>query len=78
MTEMKVYILVLTFIEIAVFEMQGLQSMAELNQNSCLQLQRKFFCHTLQASEVMVLVLGTPTWNTHMVHNANILILVIV
>lgn len=43
MTEMKVYILVLTFIEIAVFEMQGLQSMAELNQNSCLQLQRKFF-----------------------------------
>ena len=37
MTEMKVYILVLTFIEIAVFEMQGLQSMAELNQNSCLQ-----------------------------------------
>lgn len=33
MIERKVYILVLTFIEIAVFEMQGLQSMAELNQN---------------------------------------------
>ena len=32
MTEMKVYILILTFIEIAVFEMQSPQSMAELNQ----------------------------------------------
>lgn len=43
MAEMKVYILILTFIEIALFEMQGLQSMAELNQISCLQLQRRFF-----------------------------------